>query len=252
MFEIIDTLIGMGLAYGAANYYVNRKKKQELEQKISEIKTEVIGSEVTVPAAIKRVDTETVQRLDALEDLLQSNQPMGISTELVLVKVLYITDGIRFHFHYLHRPQPFLTLTFNKSKQHVLRDYVMEELTQDKKRVKEIIKQLSDKIIAEYGEVNETLQQLEENPDPVFKKAYSILTHAKQLQTVILPSELEQITTNVEKVLAAYEPLKEETKKACQDEVFLALGKIETRLQGAEQTIENEKMQRLKEEIDGL
>ena len=249
MFELFDTLVGAALAFGATNYFLKSGKKEEIVEKMNEIKKQI--NEVDSPTP-KPVDNEVIHRLDALEDLFQNKQPMGVSTEHIAVKVLYITEGVRYHFHYLHRAQPFLTLTFHEAKQQVIREYVMEDLVQDKKRLKDIIKQLSDKILEENGKHATVLTQLEEQTDPVFKKAHVILMRIKDMETQLLPSEVESIQASVEKIISAYEPLKATTKKQCQDEVFAALGKLEDRLNAKEDGIEQEKIKRLQEEINEL
>lgn len=248
MFEIIDALIGIGAAAGVATYISKKRSAIEVNEKVEEIKAQVVQHATPV----KQADAETTHRLDALEELLETNQPMGVSTERVAVKVLYITEGIRYHFHYLHRPEPFLTLTFQKATQYVSKDYIMEELMEDKQRIKQVIKRLSEKIVGERGMEATEVSKLAEHPDPVFKKAAVILQKAKEMETVLLPSEVEYAKTHVDKILNAYEPLKEATKRLCQDEVFLALGKIEQRLTQVEETIEKQKIERLKEEIDTL
>ena len=243
---MLEFIIGAALAVGTMNIARNMKKDVKIEfvETTKEIKE--------VKPAIKPPATETIHRLDALEHLLQKNQPIGASTEHIAVNMLYITEGIRYHFHYLHRPQPFLTLTFNKAKQQVNRDYVMEELTEDKARIKDIVKRIGDKIIAEHGEQNEVLSQLKEQSDPVYKKAHAVLTKLQSLENVILPSEAEEIKNNVANILAAYEPLKEETRKAMQDDIFVAIGKMETRLHDKEVAIENEKAKRLQEQLNKI
>lgn len=248
MFEIIDTLIGIGAGAGVVTYLANKRHLVESAQRIDEIKAQVVQN--ATPATQK--ESDTVHRLDALEELLEIKQPIGVSTERMGIKVLYITEGIRYHFHYLHRPEPFLTLTFQKATGYVSKDVVMEELMQDKQRTKQVIKRLSEKIIAENGTEATQLSKLAEQDDPVCKKAYAILQKAKEMETVLLPSEAEYAKTHVENILTAYAPLKEATKKACQDEVFVALTKIENRLITVEETIEKQKIERLKEEIDTL
>lgn len=261
MFELVDLLIALGVGAGAASFFRGSDKKEKnetkdvgeiLQEKLDEVRTTVKHNSYSPVIEKNPIEPQTVHRLDALENLLEQNGPLSISTELMSVKMMYITDGIRYHFHYLNRPLSCLTLTFHHATQQVVREYVMDELLQDKGRTKEIVRRLSEKIVEEHGKQTKNLQKLEEHKDPVFKKAHRVLVTLKNLETLILPSESEAIKQNVQSILDAYEPLKEETKKACQDDVFIALGKLEDRLKEQEEKDEKEKIKRLKEQIEEL